>query len=254
MSEKLLFTASSLLYKTVEKINELNGFTIQRFGATGKTPFDLQVDNGEIDVKRYVSVNASEMDNIDFSEAIDLTEQELRTARAEDSVLADKILQEVNKRMDDVAKLMANMRCYDVLLKMRDIRPLEHSHNQWKTVKEDFLETETGIVTNAVYQFSYRHSNETGYGSHNKNGAWYLTWSLTIRSANPEKYPVELAGQMRKRFTSKEDMLKYLEGRKKKFEDCFEEDFPPVPKKYKQLFSYAGMLLPGYSIKEEAKN
>ena len=236
--------------KSIEELNQLEGLTIQRFGATGTGPLDKQFEDNDITVKRYVGVYPSQMDDIDFSPILDKSNEELRLASLECSIAANRFLKEVKKDMDQVAKYMAQIRCYDALLKMRSIPPLEHSHNLWKNEQESFLETEKGSISNAVYEFSYRHSNERGYGR-KPGDAWYLTWSMTIRSANPDKCPIRLAGQDRKRFTDKDEMIAYLAGRQKKFESCFQEDFPPVPKTYKQLFSYAGMMLPGYKLEEE---
>jgi hypothetical protein len=255
MTDNLKFTSGALLTKTIEELNMLDGFTIQRFGATGNAPLDQQIEDCEISLKRYVGVYPSQIDNLDLSEAADMTEEELKLARLEDSMKANQFLKEANKYMDAVAKFMANVRVYDALLKRMAIQPLEHSHNQWQYDQESFLTTEKGSISNAVYQFTYRHCEETGYGWRNNGAtAWYLTWFMYIRSANPDKNPIRLAGQDRKRFTNKDEMIAYLAGRQKKFENCFQEDFPPVPKKYKQLFSYAGMMLPGYHVEEETKD
>ena len=248
MPEKFLITPENVNDASFEELNSLGGVCLQRFGTQGRDIVDNCSIGGDLVAKRYMAIYPSAMGDMDISE-LPVKREELEQYRNKAMADVGKYLDEANAWMDKAAKSALMARVCNALLKRLDIAPLETTHNRWAYDQESFLNTERGVLSNAVYRFSYRHTEETGYSTRsNGQTAWYLTWSLCVRAANPEKVDVRIAGQERKRFTSKDEMIAYLAGRQKKFEKLFEEEFPPVPKQYEYMFSYAGTLLPGYTL------
>ena len=124
--------------------------------------------------------------------------------------------------------------------------PVEHTSNQWKLSPFGWHER-----SNMVYKMSYRVSENKKPDGTLINCA--LSWNIhynTIRNPTPD-YTGDgwkIAGQSDKRFATKEEMDRYLQGRIKAYERLFTEISPPIPAEEKRRFCVNGVLLPGYTV------
>ena len=150
--------------------------------------------------------------------------------------------------------------------------PVEHTSNQWKVNQFGW-----NVLSNMVYKMSYRVSeNKTPDGTLiNCTLSWDIHYN-TLQHPTPD-YTGDgwkIAGQSDKRFATKEELERYLQGRIKAYAHLFTEVSPPIPeelerylqgriKAYAHLFtevsppipkgeerrfSVNGILLPGYTV------
>lgn len=124
--------------------------------------------------------------------------------------------------------------------------PVEHTSNQWKVNQFGW-----NVLSNMVYKMSYRVSeNKTPDGTLiNCALSWDIHYN-TLQHPTPD-YTGDgwkIAGQSDKRFATKEDMERYLQGRIKAYAHLFTEVSPPIPKGQEGRFSVNGVLLPGYTV------
>lgn len=131
------------------------------------------------------------------------------------------------------------------------VLPVDHTSNQWKKDRYDNYER-----SNMVYKMTYRISERTHYDRTRQESvtdAWCLSWYLhynTIHNPNPD-FTGEgwrIAGQSDKRFGTKEEMERYLQGRINAYAHLFTELSPPIPKDQTGRFCVNGVLLPGYTV------
>ncbi len=131
------------------------------------------------------------------------------------------------------------------------VLPVNHTSNQWK--KDQYGNCER---SNRVYKMTYRIYEHTHYDRTKQKtviDAWYLSWHLhfnTICNPTPD-YTGDgwkIAGQSDKRFATKEEMERYLQGRIKAYAHLFTEVSPPIPKGQEGRFSVNGVLLPDYTV------
>lgn len=128
---------------------------------------------------------------------------------------------------------------------------VSHTANQWKDNEYGNKE-----ISNTVFKMLVRIYEEMKYNRETKQSepaAWQLSWSLGINSPVRNDYygrGISLAGQDRKRFSSKAAMNKYLCGRMKAYEQYFKELSPPIPAELKKNFCVNGKLLPGYTVSD----
>lgn len=124
--------------------------------------------------------------------------------------------------------------------------PVGHTSNQWKLSQYGWHE-----LSNMVYKMSYRVSENKQLDGTLINCT--LSWDLhynTIRNPTPD-YTGDgwkIAGQSDKRFATKEEMERYLQGRIKTYAHLFTEISPPIPKGQEGRFCVNGVLLPGYTV------
>jgi len=153
-----------------------------------------------------------------------------------------------NKALEAIqnwAEYAKETRLANMALEYKNFPKVRHTNNQW--IKNNCNSTE---ISNAVYSMIYYiHSDE----KYNKNtekqeiDSYHVSWYVYIgRSINN----IKIAGQDNKKFQDKERTLKYIEGRKKAYQNLFQEEYPPIPPKYKNLFCVNGILLPGYKVAE----
>ena len=129
--------------------------------------------------------------------------------------------------------------------------PVDHTYNQWK--KDEYGNFQ---ISNMVYKMTYRIYEQTHYDRAKQKSvidAWRLSWDLhynTINRPTPDLTGSgwQIAGQRDKRFTTKEEMERYLQGRIKTYAHLFTEVSPPIPQDQKGRFSVNGVLLPGYTV------
>ena len=103
--------------------------------------------------------------------------------------------------------------------------PVEHTSNQWKVNQFGW-----NVLSNMVYKMSYRVSE-------NKPPDGTLI-----------NCPLSWDSQYNKRFATREEMERYLQGRIKAYAHLFTEVSPPIPKGEERRFSVNGILLPGYTV------
>ena len=120
--------------------------------------------------------------------------------------------------------------------------PVEHTSNQWKVNQFGW---------HVLSNMSYRVSENKKLDGTLINCA--LSWDIhynTLQHPTPD-YTGDgwkIAGQSDKRFASKEEMERYLQGRIKAYAHLFTEISPPIPQDQKGRFCVNGVLLPGYTV------
>lgn len=123
--------------------------------------------------------------------------------------------------------------------------PVKHTANQWEKSDYDHY-----IISNMVYKMSYYISEDTKYDKATQKSipyAWHVSWDVFTN--NPGNCRgVKIAGQVKKRYTDKDELDKYLKGRIKAYSHLFTEISPPIPREYVRCFCVNGLLLPGYTI------
>lgn len=236
--------------RSIEELNELSGLFISRHD---RLQLDYpDVDRDEIRVLRYTAVDPAKIkaSELNLASLGDNMEQ-LTAARAYAVEQAMRYYEEAQKAMDNAAKAILGAKVINELIRRQKIKPLEHTHNTWK-LTDQWNDGETGVISNAVYRMYYHIYADKDYRN-NTVKSYHLTWDVVVRSANPNHKSEYIAGQDRKLFKSKDELVSYLAGRKKRYASYFQEDFPPVPSEYKHLFTYGGSLLPGYKLAELKK-
>jgi antirestriction protein ArdC len=124
----------------------------------------------------------------------------------------------------------------------------QHSENQW--IDED---AGRHFISNAVYRMHYRIYEQRHWDKATQAqvlDAWYLTWDVFTNSPQTDRNR-KIAGRDNVRYTDKDKMDRYIDGRKKAYAHLFTELSPPVPKEYAQAFQVNGLLLAGYTVEGE---
>jgi hypothetical protein len=123
----------------------------------------------------------------------------------------------------------------------------EHSSNKWVTDKNGYMS-----ISNTVYKMCYQVNEEMRYDHVTKSSlpiAWVLQWDVLTNS--PLRRTAQLAGQD-KRFTDKSAMEKYLNRCIAAYAHLFAEISPPIPRNLLKYFTLHRLLLPGYSVADNA--
>lgn len=161
------------------------------------------------------------------------------SARATLQTHYDELLDKADEVQMELLYLMMLMR----LRKRYDIKPVEHTSNQW--IRKNIIGDREYICerSNTVYRMYYRVNiwNED-------TRPCTLYWDVTVQSPALGK-PDTIAEQERK-FKTEAEMQKYLDGRIKAYDKYFKEVNPPIPEPLLDHFTYAGQLLPGYRKEE----
>ena len=197
--------------------------------------YDIREGGVEFKLHRRNSLNTSmlQTDTDDYAEySPSALEARIGIARGSLEKHYDELLDKADEVQMEMLYLMMLMR----LRKRFDIKPVEHTGNQWKAQINPY---EHGCTrSNMVYRMYYRIDDGT-----------HLCWSVTVQSPAFGK-PEEIAGQD-KTFKTEDELHKYLEGRIKAYDKYFKEFSPPVPDQFLHHFTYAGQLLPGYRKENE---
>lgn len=121
----------------------------------------------------------------------------------------------------------------------------EHTGNKW--VKQSDNQSEK--ISNRVFSMSCRiwETTRYDYKKHKNLPICYASWDLFLNTPRQGQRR-RIAGQQDKRFTSRAEADRYLEGRKKAYSAYFIEISPPIPMQYRESFMIHGHLLPGYIV------
>jgi len=124
--------------------------------------------------------------------------------------------------------------------------PVKHTANEWVAGDNGFFE-----CSNMVYKMIYHISEDTKYNTATKTSdtvAWVASWDVRYNFPEHARGGGHIAGQEKKKFTSKEKMDNYIIGRIAAHAQYFTELSPPVPKDLAWKFSRNGQLMPGYTV------
>ena len=195
-----------------------------------------------IKVERNLYLN----DDVDITAFTNETFDNLNLMKTKSSENESKIFAELCKAVDDWEKQACLTEKINRAIEYLKFPKVKHTNNKW-------IDNEYGTcreISNAVYKMFYRVSEATKYDRSLKKSvpvAWYVTWYIVLNS-NVSDRGKDVAGQVRKRFTNKDEAYKYINGRISKYSNLFKEEFPKVPKQYASSFMVNGKLLPGYEV------
>lgn len=189
---------------------------------------------------------ASDVDLSFYAKTVrnDLAEMAAKSQEKEREIFA-----QVKELLSVWAEYAAETAKIEKTIEWMDTPSISHTNNEWREVHKS-SNSEHMSRSNAVYKQWYNLYTYTRW----KDGKeipvkWEVSWGVCFN--NPHKSVVEIAGQKNKKFDTLEAAEKYLQGRIKAYDHLFQEEWPLVPAKYKDLFSVNGLLLPGYTVQEE---
>lgn len=190
--------------------------------------------------------------DVDLSFYADIERNALTELVAESQKKEREIFAQAKELLSAWAEYAAETAKIEKTIEWMDTPPVSHTSNEWREVHKS-SNTEHMTRSNAVYKQWYNLYTYTRW----KDGKeipvrWEVSWNVCFN--NPRKSAVEIAGQTNKKFDTLEAAEKYLQGRIKAYDHLFQEEWPLVPAKYKDLFSVNGLLLSGYTIQEETEN
>ncbi len=194
----------------------------------------------EIEVNRFVYDQVP-----DIGPLIVQGEQAIQTLRKESIDSEDKAFEIIGAAVHQWEKQAAFTRSCNRALEYLNTPEVQHTNNTWKKLDYDQGEK----ISNRVFSMSWRIWETTQYDYKQRKDIplCYASWDLFLNT--PRKgYGRRIAGQQDKRFTSRADAEKYLEGRKKAYASYFTEISPPIPLQYRESFMVHGHLLPGYIV------
>ena len=180
------------------------------------------------------------------------TKEEIEMAVGYGEQMEKHLFEKLKKAMKEWEEQAAMTAINKQALEFFNIKPVKHTNNEWKDV---FGEGYVFERSNAVYKFVYRPYEHTRY-VHELGKmipvSYSLNWTLYIHAPYISEVADinKIAGQ-EKKFKTKEEMEKYLNGRIKAYDHLFQEEYPVVPKEYAEMFMFHGMVKPGYRIAEE---
>lgn len=182
------------------------------------------------------------------------TKEEIEATIAHGEAREKKLFEALRKAVKEWEEQAALTAYYKEALKMFELVPIKHTGNEWKDLYNDGMVFER---SNTVYRFVYRPYTHTKWDATAKEQrpvSYSLYWSLHIHAPKEKERAGDLfekiAGQ-EKKFPTKEEMEKYLNGRIKAYDHLFHEEFPKVPRKYADMFMFHGMMKPGYELENE---
>lgn len=182
------------------------------------------------------------------------TKEEIEATIAHGEAREKKLFEALRKAVKEWEEQAALTAINKQALEFFNIKPIEHTNNEWKDLYNDGMVFER---SNAVYKFIYRPYANTKWdmvAKEQRPVSYSLLWTLYIRAPKEKGCTGDLfekiAGQ-EKKFSTKEEMEKYLAGRIKAYDHLFHEEFPKVPRKYADMFMFHGMMKLGYTLEDE---
>ncbi|MCL2447305.1 MAG: hypothetical protein FWD06_11120 [Oscillospiraceae bacterium] len=191
----------------------------------------------------------------ELSQLVDLPIKEIQALREKSVAAEQQVFDGLRQAATAWATHAAQTAQLDLALEFVKTPQVQHTANEWVT---DSYGNKN--ISNMVYNMRYQVYEDTRYDRATQTSvpvAWYASWYLHTNAPRQSEYAsnhnAKIAGQDRKRFTSKADMEKYLAGRVKAYAHLFTEISPPIPKEYERHFRVNGQLLPGYTLEGERK-
>ncbi len=201
---------------------------------------------GYISYGNEIKVNHFVYDQVpDIGPLLAQGDKAIQTLRKESIESEDKAFEIIGAAVHQWEKQAAFTRSCNRALEYLNTPEVQHTNNTWKKLDYDQGEK----ISNRVFSMSWRiwETSKYDYKKHEDISVCYASWDLFLNT--PRKgYGRRIAGQQDKRFTSRADAEKYLEGRKKAYSAFFIDISPPIPMKYRDAFMVHGHLLPGYTV------
>ena len=236
-----------LSLKELDKQMGRNGLYFYELDSNSPTEMSDNRDR-KFKIERQVSLYPQSLP-IDATDALNMTEDEIQNAITLQKDQIDAMYKELRDRADALQKETATYLMWLHVLYLKRLRAVMSTHNQWQP--DNSMYPGDGMVrSNAVYKMYYRTdvSGRWEKGALIPN-AWHVTWWIVLQNPTGSKSrSIRIAGQDRKLFKSESEAQKYLEGRISAYDKLFQEEYPRVPPKYAEHFSYMGQLLPGYHL------
>ena len=188
-----------------------------------------------------------ESENADISALTALTVEQLQAMHEESAAAERAIFESLQQQAAAWEQQAGKTLELNKAIEYARTPAAQHTENKWQ--EEEYRH----IRSNAVYQMSYRTSENTRYDKAAQKSIPYsytLSWSVLTNAPGANRQ-AHIAGQSKKVFADKAAMEKYLNGRIKAYAHLFTEISPPIPQEYAQYFKVNGQLLPGYSIEGE---
>lgn len=210
--------------------------------------FDTYVRAGEeIRLSRQLVLSPA---NTDLSPFANCKVADLNKLRKISEAAENKVFEELCASLSKWEEKGRITMLLDAAIQYLSTPEVQHTSNQWESDGHDRYK-----ISNRVYEMTYDIWEETKY-DHNANKsvpvAWYVSWDVRTRNPSNLYYSCKVAGQSNKRYTNRDAMDKYLEGRIAAYAHLFTEISPPVPAEYSHIFMVNGLLLPGYTIEGQA--
>lgn len=195
----------------------------------------------------------------ELSHLTTMSKEKIQAMRDKSAAAEQAVFEKVQESAKEWDSQAAQTQQLDMALQYLEIRPTEHTSNEW--VADKSSRYEDSEISNMVYKMYYHVYENTKLNRELQKyvpSSWDVTWS--IRTNEPRKYHyssgggTKIAGQDRKPFKNKADMQKYLDGRIKAYAHLFTEISPPIPKEYVKCFQMHDQLLPGYIVEGKQPN
>jgi hypothetical protein len=216
-----------------------NYYSVHDFG-------DILICGSSIKIDHRLSFHR---EHADISQLVTFPVEHLMEMREKNARAEREIFESLLKASKAWEELAAQTLLLDKAIEYTRAAEMEHIHtnNEWK-------HTDYGHhhISNRVYEMSYHIYEKTHYNRETRASvpyAWYLSWSVSTN--NPHGRKVKIAGRGNLRYLDKDEMERYIDGRKKTYVHLFAELSPPVPGKYAKVFCINGLLLPGYTIDDK---
>lgn len=183
----------------------------------------------------------SQDDATQLSKWTHLPADKLQALRDGSAASEKEIFEKLRGAVKEWEEQAANTMLLDDAIEYVKTAPVKHTSNEWVAGQHSFE------CSNMVYKMTYQIREDIPYRSKTPI-AWDVSWSLYYNFPDHNRGGGHIAGQDKKRFTTKEKMDNYLIGRMAAFSDYFTELSPPVPQNLAWKFSRHGKLLPGYTV------
>lgn len=184
--------------------------------------------------------------NADLSPFADCKIANLQRMREISEAAETKVFEELRASLSKWEEKGRITMLLDAAIQYLSTPEVEHTSNLWESNGHDRYK-----ISNRVYEMTYDIWEDTKYDHNAQKSvpvAWYISWDVSTRNPSNLYYSCKIAGQSNKRYTDKDAMNKYLQGRIKAYSHLFTEISPPIPAKYARSFMVNGLLLPGYTV------
>lgn len=213
--------------------------------------YNIRDDDVEFKLYRRCSLKESMLQTDTSSYAnysVKSLENAIGSVRASLERHYDALLDKADELQMELLYLMMLMR----LRKRFDIKPVQHTSNQWE--RRDIAQDREYTCERSNMVFKMQYHVYRGYRwdqtqqKEIPTDSWRLSWDVWTQSLVGK--PLKIGAQDKK-FRSESEMKSYLAGRIKAYDKYFKEISPPIPEEYLSGFVYAGQLLLGYRQEEK---